>query len=164
MSFSQTGLVKALKKLSEQLPDFSEREAHIMRLLRITSDRLSSRQNELLKEYGINENLWFAILSVYISPNHEILPSRLSDLMDLTRTSATRLSDEMVGRGWIERSMNEKDRRQIVLKLTKAGEDFIKEVQPYMNKGYAPLWKDFSNEEFDQLQLLLGKVLTSLGV
>ncbi|KPN72220.1 MarR family transcriptional regulator [Neisseria sp. 83E34] len=163
MSFTQAGLEHALKQLSEQLPDFSEREAHTMRLLRITSDRLSSRQNELLKEYGINENLWFAILSVYISPNHEILPSRLSDLMDLTRTSATRLSDEMVGRGWIERSMNEKDRRQIVLKLTKMGEDFIKEVQPHMSKGYAPLWKDFSKEEFDQLQALLGKVLTSLG-
>ena len=71
--------------------------------------------NENLKAFGINENLWFSLMAVYVSPNSEILPSRLSDLMDLTRTSATRLSDDMVERGWVERYINQKDRRQIVL-------------------------------------------------
>ena len=163
MSFSRTELGNALKLLSERLPEFSERQAHTTRLLRITSDRLSSQQNELLKEFGINENLWFAVLAVYVSPNQEILPSQLSDLLDLTRTSATRLSVEMVERGWIERSINEKDRRQIVLKLTEKGENFIKEVEPHMAKGRMPLWEDFKEEEFAQLQHLLSKLLTRLG-
>ena len=49
MSFSRTELGNALKLLSERLPEFSEKQAHTTRLLRITSDRLSSQQNELLK-------------------------------------------------------------------------------------------------------------------
>ena len=49
MSFSRTELGNAFKLLSERLPEFSERQAHATRLLHITSDRLSSQQNELLK-------------------------------------------------------------------------------------------------------------------
>ena len=118
MSFSQTDLVNALRQLSDRLPEFSEQQVRTGRLLRVTTERLSSHLNENLKTFGINENLWFALMAVYVSPKSEILPSRLSDLMDLTRTSATRLSDEMVERGWVGRHINQQDRRQIVLKLT----------------------------------------------
>ena len=121
MSFSQTDLTTALKTLSDRLPQFSEQQTRAGRMLRVVTERLSSHLNDNLKVYGINENLWFALMAVYVSPNSEILPSRLSDLMDLTRTSATRLSDEMVSRGWVARYINQQDRRQIVLKLTPEG-------------------------------------------
>ena len=117
MSFSQTELVNAMRLLSTRLPQFPEQQNQVSRMLRIVTERLSSHLNENLKAFGINENLWFSLMAVYVSPNSEILPSRLSDLMDLTRTSATRLSDDMVGRGWVERYINQKDRRQIVLKF-----------------------------------------------
>ena len=41
--------------------------------------------------------------------------------------------------------------------------DFIKEVEPHMAKGRMPLWEDFKEEEFAQLQHLLSKLLTRLG-
>ena len=88
MSFSQTDLTTALKTLSDRLPQFSEQQTRAGRMLRVVTERLSSHLNDNLKVYGINENLWFALMAVYVSPNSEILPSRLSDLMDLTRTSA----------------------------------------------------------------------------
>ena len=163
MSFSKTDMEQIIRLLSENLPEFCHQQTLAARFLQISAERMSAHQNKCLREFGINENLWFALLIVYISPRHEILPSRLSDLMDLTRTSATRLSDEMVERGWIERSINEKDRRQIVLKLTEKGENFIKEVEPHMAKGRMPLWEDFKEEEFAQLQHLLSKLLTRLG-
>ena len=117
MSFSQTELVNAMHLLSTRLPPFPEQQNQVSRMLRIVTERLSSHLNENLKAFGINENLWFSLMAVYVSPNSEILPSRLSDLMDLTRTSATRLSDDMVERGWVERYINQKDRRQMVLNL-----------------------------------------------
>ena len=52
--------------------------------------------NRCLKAEGITESLWYALLFVYVSPNREIMPSHLSDLLNLTRTSATRLADENV--------------------------------------------------------------------
>ena len=147
MSFSQAELVNALRLLSGRLPEFSEQQTQVGRLLRIVTERLSDHLNENLKVLGINENLWFAMMSVYVSPNSEILPSRLSDMMDLTRTSATRLSDEMVERGWVERHINQQDRRQIVLKLTPEGEAFIQKVWPQVSSKSGEAWQDFTNED-----------------
>lgn len=163
MSFSQAELVNALRLLSGRLPEFSEQQTQSGRLLRVVTERLSSHLNDSLKEFGINENLWFAMMAVYVSPNSEILPSRLSDLMDLTRTSATRLSDEMVERGWVERHINQQDRRQIVLKLTAEGEAFIQKIWPLISSRSGEAWEDFTNEDYAQLQHLLGKLLTKLG-
>lgn len=163
MSFSQAELTNALRLLSERLPEFSEPQAQISRLLRVVTERLSGNLNESLKEFGINENLWFAVMAVYVSPDSEILPSRLSDLMDLTRTSATRLSDDMVERGWVERHINQQDRRQIVLKLTAEGEAFIQKVWPQIANRDQNVWEVFAEEDYAQLQDLLSKLLTRLG-
>ncbi|MBP6393685.1 MarR family transcriptional regulator [Uruburuella suis] len=163
MSFSQAELTNALRLLSERLPEFSEPQAQISRLLRVVTERLSGNLNESLKEFGINENLWFAVMAVYVSPDSEILPSRLSDLMDLTRTSATRLSDDMVERGWVERHINQQDRRQIVLKLTAEGEAFIQKVWPQIANRDQNVWEAFAEEDYAQLHHLLSKLLTRLG-
>ena len=102
------------------------------------------------------------MMAVYVSPNSEILPSRLSDLMDLTRTSATRLSDDMVERGWVERHINQQDRRQIVLKLTPEGEAFIQQVWPQISSKSGEAWQDFTDEDYAQLHILLSKLLNRL--
>ncbi|PSJ79782.1 MarR family transcriptional regulator [Neisseria iguanae] len=162
MSFSQVELVNALRLLSGRLPEFSENQTQAGRLLRVVTERLSGHLNESLKVFGINENLWFAMMAIYVSPNSEILPSRLSDLMDLTRTSATRLSDEMVGRGWVERHINQQDRRQIVLKLTAEGEAFIQKVWPQISSKSSEAWQDYTNDDYVQLQYLLTKLLNHL--
>ncbi len=163
MSFSRNEFMNALRLLSERLPEFSESRAANARLLGITSDRLSAHLNESLKEFGLSENLLYALLAVYVSPEGQILPSRLSDLLDLTRTSATRLSDEMVEHGWVVRHINEQDRRQIVLSLTEKGENFIKEINEKDPLSRNELWADFSDEELDQFQSLLFKLLSRLG-
>lgn len=162
MSFSQAELGNAVRQLSARLPEFSEQQAQASRLLRVVTERLSSHLNDNLKAFGINENLWFAMMAVYVSPNSEILPSRLSDLMDLTRTSATRLSDDMVERGWVERHINQQDRRQIVLKLTSEGEAFIQQVWPQISSKSGEAWQDFTDEDYAQLHTLLSKLLNRL--
>ena len=163
MSFSRNEFMNALNLLAERLPEFSESRAANARLLRITSDRMSAHINESLKDFGLSENLLYALLAVYVSPNCQILPSRLSDLLDLTRTSATRLSDEMVEHGWVVRHINEKDCRQIVLKKKKKGETFIKDMNAKNPLSRNDLWVDFSDEELDQFQSLLFKLLSRLG-
>ncbi|ASK27617.1 MarR family winged helix-turn-helix transcriptional regulator [Neisseria chenwenguii] len=162
MSFSQAELITALQLLSERLPNFPESQVRVSRLMRVVTERLTGRLNEGLKSYGINENLWFAMMAVYVSPNSEILPSRLSDLMDLTRTSATRLSDEMVEHGWVERHINQQDRRQIVLKLTAEGEAFIQKVWPFVSAKSGEAWAAFTEEDYAQLQHLLDKLFKNL--
>ena len=63
----------------------------------------------------------------------------------------------------VERYINQKDRRQIVLKLTPSGETFIHEVWPQIARQSGQAWEDFTKEDYDTLQHLLGKLLNRLG-
>ena len=66
MSFSQTELVNAMRLLSTRLPQFPEQQNQVSRMLRIVTERLSSHLNENLKAFGINENLWFSLMAVFL--------------------------------------------------------------------------------------------------
>ena len=59
--------------------------------------------------------------------------------------------------------INQQDRRQIVLKLTAEGEAFIQKIWPQISSRSGEAWEEFTNEDYEQLQHLLGKLLTKLG-
>ena len=162
MAFSHTETAKQLTVLAENLPDFPLDRTLTFRMVRLAAERLGTNLNQCLKVEGITENLWFALLSLYAAPNRETLPSRLSDLLCLTRTSATRLSDDMVAHGWVERGGNAQDRRQTVLKLTEEGEAFIRRMQPEITEKRSPIWAGFDEADHRELQRLLGKLLDNL--
>lgn len=162
MTFSHTETAKQLTVLAENLPDFPLDRTLTFRMVRLAAERLGTNLNQCLKAEDITENLWFALLSLYAAPNHETLPSRLSDLLCLTRTSATRLSDDMVARGWVERSSNAQDRRQTVLKLTEEGEAFIRRMQPEITEKRGSVWAGFDEADHRELQRLLGKLIDNL--
>ncbi|MGF6148251.1 transcriptional repressor MprA [Kingella potus] len=164
MSFSHTELSKRFSLLTGTLPEFNLPRTLTAQLLRVTAERLSTHMNRCLRAEGITESLWYALLFVYVSPNREIMPSQLSDLLNLTRTSATRLSDEMSARGWIrrERGTNSQDRRQIILRLTPEGEAFIHKIQPLIAAKRDRIWADFTEADYAELQRLFAKLLDKL--
>ncbi len=60
--------------------------------------------------------------------NDPVLPSELSEAMSVSTARVTRLLNALEERGLIQRSMDLSDRRKIVVKLTEAGERYLKEV------------------------------------
>ena len=138
MSFSQTKLVNAMHLLSTRLPQFPEQQNQVSRMLRIVTKRLSSHLNENLKAFGINENLWFSLMAVYVSPNSEILPSlERPDGLDTT----TRLSDDMVERELGGRYINQKRPPSDCAKIDLFGETFIHGYGLQIARQSGQAWK-----------------------
>lgn len=115
--------------------------------------------NECLKQYDLSETVWFALLITYAHEQHEILPSELSRILCLTRTSGTRLSDELVEKGWAVRRAHVSDRRKIMLQLTDAGIEKIHLVNPKMIERRNMFYSVLNQEEVDTLAHLLNKLL-----
>lgn len=155
MPHTPPDLLATLRVLSAQIPEMDVDLILANRLLRQVATRTSACFNDCLRQHGLSENLWYALLAVYARPGHEILPSQLSDMLALTRTSATRLSDEMVQQGWVVRHAHEHDRRKITLRLTAAGRDKIHRVSPHTNALRRQLWSALDAKQRQQLQTSL---------
>ncbi|CUA81863.1 MULTISPECIES: transcriptional repressor MprA [Gulbenkiania] len=163
MTRSFTQLEQAMERVETLAPGVPRQEVILTRLYYHIMPRLSGYLNDILKEHGVNETVWMALLTLYACPNQTLNPSDISDTLDSSRTNATRISDELVRHGWAARVPCCDDRRKIRLDLTEEGVRFIESVLPVSRAAHRDLWSAFSTEEKTQLETLLRKLLTRLG-
>lgn len=161
ISLSQLELCMA--HLNQRFPDFNEHGFIAMRLFHHISPRIQSYVNDLLIHHGLTETVWYALMGLYSSPKNTLFPSDLSKFLDLTRTTATRLSDELLDKGLIVREPSIEDRRKIVLSLTQKGADLVERVIPELQEARLALLDGFSDTDLQQLESLLRRLLAKLG-
>ncbi|MBY0577532.1 MAG: MarR family transcriptional regulator [Burkholderiales bacterium] len=140
-------------------PDSPKREIILSRLYFHVFKLFNERQNLNLAEFGLNTTSWFALIMIYSTGENAINPCNLSHAMVSSRTNITRLSDELVEKGWVERNASGEDRRRIVLSLTQQGRTLVEAVLPQQWNYYRELWSAFEPDELEQFEFLLRKLL-----
>lgn len=152
-----------LKQANQQTPQCADNQFLLLRLFHYIHPRIIAQMNQVLTPYQIQHHEWNVLLMAYAAPKHQILPSTLSGLLDLTRTSLTRLSDDLVSKGLLCRHENSQDRRQIILQLTEAGIECIQMVAPIYAAARKDMFSSFSYGERKQFEQLLRRLLTYLN-
>jgi MarR family transcriptional repressor of emrRAB len=160
-SFSQ--LEQAINRVEARFPGTPRQEVILTRLLFHIMPRLSTHLCDNLKQHGLNETVWMALLALYACPNQTLNPSDISETLDSSRTNATRIADELVKNGWAARSASAEDRRKIVLELTPSGVALVESLLPFSREVHKQLWADFNDDEKQILERLMRKLLRQLG-
>ncbi len=124
---------------------------------------LEDSANHFLAEYGINNTHYIALMMIYSSEGNTLNPCKLSESLLSSRPNVTRLINELVENGWVERKGSMEDRRRIDLSLTSAGMALLEEILPRNLDRINQIWTDFSAEEIDLTENLLRKILSQIG-
>ncbi|MFO0971558.1 MAG: MarR family transcriptional regulator [Candidatus Saccharimonadales bacterium] len=94
--------------------------------------------------------------------NNEVTVSELAGFLGVTPSAATQLADALVQSSYIERLVDQRDRRVTKLKLSQKGEAALKELKraklTKLNQILAPL----SDSELETLASLLKKLSQSI--
>jgi MarR family transcriptional repressor of emrRAB len=132
-----------------------------VRLLYHTLRLLSDRLDAFFAEQGVSTVGWGVLMMTYALPE-QVNPSSLSEALGQSRTHMTRATDELVAKGWLQRTVAEDDRRRIDLRITAEGRKFIARVLPQAWAEYARCLDVFSETEARTLERLLRKLLGHL--
>ncbi|AMH16583.1 transcriptional repressor MprA [Hafnia paralvei] len=159
MSSSIAHIEEMLKLRALRQKDFPYQEILLTRLCMHMQSKLLENRNKMLKEQGINETLFMALITLDAQESKSIQPSELSAALGSSRTNATRIADELEKRGWIERQESDSDRRCLHLHLTEAGETFLGEILPPQHKCLHFLWSTLTADEQQVLETLTRKLL-----
>ncbi|SET31505.1 transcriptional repressor MprA [Thorsellia anophelis] len=124
--------------------------------------KMQDARNAILKENDINETLFMALIIIDSKPDRVIQPSELSSILGSSRTHITRIADELVARGWIERYSTEQDRRCLFLKLTESGVNFLAKISPKQFANLNHVWSALSFEEHIIYEKLSRKLLSKI--
>lgn len=149
-------------KNKAHLGDTPWNEITLTKLFRHVKMRVVSLARHRLKSFDISEAAYQALIALYISPEQAILPSALSEVLDSSRTSVTRIADELCEKGYVIRCHCGEDRRKLYLRLTKVGLAFLQEIFPIMREFHKEVWQVYSEIEKQQLEAYLFRLLHHL--
>ncbi len=131
-------------------------------LLKHVTALLGEVLSEVLRPYDLCYKNYLIMVMLYSRPDSTANPSELCTGIAETRSNMTRLTDDLVHRGWAQRVTNREDRRRIDLSLTPAGEALLQVVMPLLRAHIARIYEPFAEAELDQMEHLLHKLVLIL--
>lgn len=162
MNLDFTYFENGIQRISGQLPGMPQDRVVLNRLFFYVFMDLDDVYNQHLSEFGLNSSTFLALAMILGSEGNRLNPSHLSEALIASRTNVTRLTDELVGSGWVVRSPCTQDRRRVELSLTPGGRQLILEVLPAIWKRIEQQWSDFTPDEVAEFGRLLRKMLEGL--
>lgn len=160
MDNSFTPLERILKLCLERHENFAYQEILLTRMIMHMLEKLLEKRNKILMLDDINEKLFMAL--IIIECDDALQPSELSEALGVTRTSVTRIIDDLEKRSWIERYQGLTDRRNIHLCLTEKGRSFLRELLPRQYHELKKFWSILSDGEKEKYEKITRKLITQL--
>jgi MarR family transcriptional repressor of emrRAB len=134
---SQFELMEAnLRNLSGRIPDVPVSGILICRLLMHVGRELALMFEQQIRPFALTEAEFRVLTTLFSQPDGVAHPSDLCVRASQSPANMSRISDALVGRGFITRVLSVHDRRRMVLRITEQGEEFVRHLLP---KLFAPL-------------------------
>lgn len=145
-----------------RLPGYPLEHARLARLITHIQKRQTELCNAVLKPYELSYVTYTALMMMYGSAEQTTTPSELSNATGEKPTNVTRICDELLHKGLIERYPSTSDRRRVVLRLTARGEQLVEQFQPKIWRILQQLYGELSPAELQLVTGLLRRPLAHL--
>ncbi|SMO94051.1 MarR family winged helix-turn-helix transcriptional regulator [Gracilimonas mengyeensis] len=122
-----------------------------------TYNQLTDQVNQAFKKFDITSQQYNVLRILRGRKGEPALCGEVKEVMLAKNPDVTRLSDRLIKKGLIERSVNEQNRREVQLTITKEGLELLDEIDPELDKQNQFL-KNLSDSEAEQLSNLMDKL------
>lgn len=151
-----------LDEMARRHPEMPTQAVKLIRFALFAQRLLEEHLAGILAKHGLSHSAFSLLMLTYSSPTQSITPSAASEALGQSRPHMTRMTDELVARGWVERVQDSNDRRAVEIRITAAGDAGLRELLPQLWVEYERLLACFSPDESQELSRLLRKWVISL--
>lgn len=155
-------LYEGVDRVAEIIPGLPKCEVLLIRLLLLTGETLQRDVETKLKPFDMNDSDFRTLMMLYSSAEGSSTPSELCNLAEQKPTNMTRITNLLAKRGLITRTHATHDRRQVVLRITDAGRQFVRQMLPPMFPELTTKFACFTAAERKTFEQLLKKLALHL--
>jgi MarR family transcriptional repressor of emrRAB len=160
---AQIELMEAnLQNLKQRMPDLPVGGILLCRLVLHIGREMTARFEQQMKPFGLAEAEFRVLTTLFSQPEGVAHPSDLCARASQSPANMSRISDALVARGLITRVSSVHDRRRMVLRITEAGEEFVRQLLPKLHLPLRRMLKDFPEAEQRQLASQLKRLAAEL--
>ncbi|MGB0430429.1 MAG: MarR family winged helix-turn-helix transcriptional regulator [Bacteroidia bacterium] len=122
---------------------------------------LTTRLLENFSEAGHNltKAQWFILAKLYHFSERNLLQSEVVEMMLGDKTQVTRAVDDLVKREWIKQEIDQNDRRNRVLTLTKQGKLVVPELMQSVHKTLHEMTQNIKQSELETTKKVLNQII-----
>jgi len=128
-------------------------------MLKLVTAELNERMRSILREYEFHPVSFIALVMLINSNGAPLNPSDLSKITGESRANTTRICDDLVANGYLERRSNPEDRRRVDLLLAPAGIDAVRRLLPAIDAYVLTPLKSLSVPERGRFEGTLKQLL-----
>ncbi len=156
MAQAQIGMVEAsLERLGKRLPEVPANQILILRLIGLLAHDFGLMLDHHIRPFGLAEGEFRVLTALYSQPEGIANPSELCSRTTQSPANMSRISDALLRRDLITRDSSALDRRRMVLRITKHGEDLVRMLMPTI---FAALREIFSALPVPEQQQLIAQL------
>lgn len=151
------------EEIQQTRPFRSRRQEAFLAILR-SADLLRRGVAALLEPFGVTPQQ-YNVLRILRGAGPEGLPVLAIGVRLIEHTPGmTRLLQRLEAKGWVERSRNAGDRRQVDCRITPAGAELLARIDPVMEEADRRMLASLSSAQLDALIALLDDVRANPGI
>ncbi|GLP99603.1 MarR family winged helix-turn-helix transcriptional regulator [Methylophaga thalassica] len=153
-----------LEKFASRYPEVDINAVmQFLHLLGVASE-LSVGLDNFLRRYDLLQGRWWVLILLMREDSFISSPSKLAEQSGVSRATMTGLLDGLAREGLIQRIVDEKDKRQTQIKLTKKGQQKLDEVMPDYYQRLGQLMSVIDKEQGQVLMDVLAKLKRNLTI
>ena len=128
-------------------------------LLRVHARVVPRLDHELRERCGLPLSWYDVLLELNAAPERRLTMGQLGEVAVVSRTRATRVVDELVAAGLVERLPNPADRRSTIVAITAAGRHRSRRAAPVYVRGIEQHFTRHLGPDADRVARALERVL-----
>jgi DNA-binding MarR family transcriptional regulator len=153
-----------LEKFASRYPEVDINAVmQFLHLLGVASE-LSVGLDNFLRRYDLLQGRWWVLILLMREDSFISSPSKLAEQSGVSRATMTGLLDGLAREGLIQRIVDEKDKRQTQIKLTKKGQQKLDEVMPDYYQRLGQLMSVIDKDQGQALMDVLAKLKRNLTI
>jgi MarR family transcriptional repressor of emrRAB len=148
-------------RMTAALPGMPMGGTTMVRLLRIAQFGLGGFFEPVFRALDLTEHNFHVLCLLAASERGAASPSDLSEMVGTSRPNMTRILEELVQDGWVERSVDSRDARRHIIRITTAGRRKVRDTVPRLGEPINRAFSDLDPSELALLDKLLRKLIVS---
>ncbi|SMC27527.1 MarR family transcriptional regulator, negative regulator of the multidrug operon emrRAB [Andreprevotia lacus DSM 23236] len=150
------------QRMQDPEADATRQNVLLTHLIKHVYAGLHARMTDALREHDLNPVSFTALMMLFSQCHSTLNPSQLAEATGESRANVTRICDELVAKGLLERAPNPDDRRRVDLRLASGGDDNVRQLLPILRNRVHMVFNTLNEAERDTLESLLKRVLSEL--
>lgn len=117
-------------------------------------------QKNISSEIG-NITIDQGLILLFLNDRPELTQKKIGNLIFRGNASVTRMINSLVKKNFLERSVNEQDRRRYELEITPEGEEILNSLSSIITTNRQKAIEGITQKEENQLTMILNKIISN---